>query len=271
VRRRQGSAERGRPGRRAALIALEIAGPLLLLGAWQIWTVRAASPFWPPIDEIARAFDRRWLSDAAWPDLLPSLGRLLAGYALGVAAGIGLGLVIGASRLVSELVDPIVQFFRALPAPVLVPFAILVLGVGDEMKVALIAVAVMWPVLLNTVDGVRGADPLLLDTARAHQIPAGARLLHVILPWALPSIFAGLRTSLAIALALMIISEMVASTNGIGYTVLEAQRTFAIPEMWAGLLVVGLLGNLATIAFTRFERRALRWHRGLRERERDEP
>jgi ABC-type nitrate/sulfonate/bicarbonate transport system permease component len=264
-------AKQGRASRRAALIALEIAGPLLLLGAWQIWTVRAASPFWPPIDEIGRAFDREWLSAAAWQHLLPSLGRLLAGYAMGVTVGIGAGLVIGASRLVAQLVDPIVHFFRALPAPVLVPFAILVFGVGDEMKVALIAVAVLWPVLLNTVDGVRGADPVLLDTARAHQIPAGARLRLVVLPWALPSIFAGLRTSLAIALALMIISEMVASTNGIGYTVVEAQRTFAIPEMWAGLLVVGLFGNLATIAFTRVERRVLRWHRGLRERERDEP
>jgi ABC-type nitrate/sulfonate/bicarbonate transport system permease component len=257
--------------RRAGLLALEIAGPLLLLAAWQAWTVRAASPYWPPLPEIAAALVREWLSSEALADLLPSVGRLLAGYGLGVVAGVAAGVAIGSSRVVAGLVDPVVQFFRALPAPVLVPFAVLVLGVGDRMKVALIAVAVVWPVLLNTVDGVRAADPVLLDTARTHQIPRGARLRLVVLPWALPSIFAGLRTSLAIALALMIISEMVASTNGIGYTVLEAQRTFAIPEMWAALIVVGILGNLATILFTRVERRTLRWHRGLRDRERDEP
>ena len=261
-----------RPGwRRAGLLAIEIAGPLLLLAAWQAWTVRAASPYWPPLPEIAAALGRRWLSAAALPDLLPSLGRLLAGYGLGVVVGVAAGVAIGSSRVVAGLVDPVVQFFRALPAPVLVPFAVLTLGVGDRMKVALIALAVLWPVLLNTVDGVRAADPLLLDTARTHQVPAHARLRHVVLPWALPSIFAGLRTSLAIALALMIISEMVASTNGIGYAVLEAQRTFAIPEMWAALIVVGVIGNLATIAFTRVERRTLRWHRALRERGRDEP
>jgi ABC-type nitrate/sulfonate/bicarbonate transport system permease component len=258
-------------GRRATLITLEVAGPLLVLAAWQVWTVRADSPYWPPLPDIGAALARRWFSAAAFPDLLPSVGRLLAGYGLGVAVGVGAGVAIGSSRLVAGLVDPIVQFLRALPAPVLLPFAVLTLGVGERMKVALIAVAVLWPVLLSTVDGVRGADPILLDTARTHQVPRWARLRHVVLPSALPSIFAGLRTSLAIALALMVISEMVASTSGIGYAVLEAQRTFAIPEMWAALIVVGILGNIATLAFTRFERRALRWHRALRERGRDEP
>ena len=134
------------------------------------------------------------------------------------------------------------QFLRAIPAPALLPFAILVLGVGNSMKIFIIAFVCLWPVLLNTIDGVAGVDPTLRETARVYRIGARDRILRVMLPAAAPQIFAGMRTSLSLALILMVISEMVASTNGIGYFVLQSQRSFAIPEMWSGILLLGLLG-----------------------------
>jgi ABC-type nitrate/sulfonate/bicarbonate transport system permease component len=136
--------------------------------------------------------------------------------------------------------------------------------VGNSMKVFIIAFVCVWPILLNTIDGVRGIDPTLADTTRVYGVPSGDRVWRVMLPAASPQIFAGMRTSLSLALILMVISEMVASTNGIGYFVLQSQRTFAIPEMWSGILLLGILGYVLNGIFALIERRVLRWHRGAR-------
>jgi ABC-type nitrate/sulfonate/bicarbonate transport system permease component len=114
------------------------------------------------------------------------------------------------------------------------------------------------------MDGISGVDATLLDTSRVYRVSAWDRVVRVMLPAAAPQIFAGLRTSLSLALILMVISEMVASTNGIGYFVLQSQRTFAIPEMWSGILLLGILGYLLNLLFVIVERRVLRWHRGAR-------
>jgi ABC-type nitrate/sulfonate/bicarbonate transport system permease component len=132
------------------------------------------------------------------------------------------------------------------------------------MKVFIIALVCLFPVLLNAIDGVRSIDPTFAETSRVYGIGGIDRLRYLTLPAAMPQIFAGMRTSLSLALILMVISEMVASTNGIGYFVLQSQRQFAIPEMWAGILLLGLLGYLLNVVFLLVERRVLRWHRGAR-------
>jgi ABC-type nitrate/sulfonate/bicarbonate transport system permease component len=114
------------------------------------------------------------------------------------------------------------------------------------------------------MDGIGGIEPTLLDTSRVYGIGTRDRIFRVMLPAAAPQIFAGLRTSLSLSLILMVISEMVASTNGIGYFVLKSQRTFAIPEMWSGILLLGILGYVLNLVFVLVERRVLRWHRGAR-------
>jgi ABC-type nitrate/sulfonate/bicarbonate transport system permease component len=111
---------------------------------------------------------------------------------------------------------------------------------------------------------VTGIDPTLRDTARVYGVKGSGLLRRIILPAASPQIFAGMRTSLSLALILMVISEMVASTNGIGFFVLQSQRSFAIPEMWSGILLLGLLGYLLNVVFVLVERRVLAWHRGAR-------
>jgi ABC-type nitrate/sulfonate/bicarbonate transport system permease component len=162
------------------------------------------------------------------------------------------------------MADPLTHFLRSVPAPVMIPPALVLLGLGSGMKIAVIAFGAVWPILLNTIDGVRSQDPTTLEMARAYGIRGTERLRRIVLPAASPQIFAGLRTSLSIALILMVISEMVASTNGIGNFVLQSQRTFAIPDMWSGILLLGLLGIALSMAFALIERRVLRWHRGAR-------
>jgi ABC-type nitrate/sulfonate/bicarbonate transport system permease component len=177
---------------------------------------------------------------------------------------VAIGIPLGLSPLLRRAMSPIVEFLRAIPPPALLPFAIVVLGVGNSGKVFLIAFVCLWPVLLNTIDGVMGIDPTLRETARSYGVSGRDRLLRIVLPAASPQIFAGMRTSLSLALILMVISEMVASTNGIGFFVLQSQRSFAIPEMWAGILLLGLLGYTLNLIFLLAERRVLAWHRGAR-------
>ncbi|WP_199432277.1 ABC transporter permease [Qaidamihabitans albus] len=250
--------------RRALLIALEAGVPLAALVTWWVWSAQAGSFYFPPLADILTTFADTWVFERVGSDVLPSLARLAAGFGAAVVLGVAVGTALGSFPLARRVAGPLVEFGRAIPPPALLPFAILVLGVGDAMKVFVIAVVCLWPVLLNTVDGVRGVDPTMLETARVYGIRGAQRLRTIIWPAALPQIFAGMRTSLSLALILMVISEMVASTHGIGYFVLQAQRSFAIPEMWSGIVLLGLLGYLLNAALALVERRVLRWHRGAR-------
>jgi ABC-type nitrate/sulfonate/bicarbonate transport system permease component len=126
----------------------------------------------------------------------------------------------------------------------------------------------MWPILLNTAEGVRAVYSVLSDTARTYRISGAARLRHLILPAASPQIAAGLRQGLSVAIILMVISELFAASDGLGFAIVQAQRSFAIPEMWAGMLMLGLLGFLLSLLFRIVENRWLAWYHGLRRAQR---
>jgi ABC-type nitrate/sulfonate/bicarbonate transport system permease component len=249
---------------RALATTLEITVPLLLLVLWGLLSANSDTYYFPPLTDILQTFMDTWVFERVRSDVLPSLTRLALGYGIACVVAVAAGLALGLSRPLRRATDPIVQFLRAIPPPALLPFGILVLGVGNAMKVFIIAFVCLWPVLLNTIDGVAGVDPTLRETARVYDIGPIDRVLRVTLPAAAPQIFAGMRTALSLALILMVISEMVASTNGIGYFVLQAQRSFAIPEMWSGILLLGILGYVLNAVFLLVERRVLRWHRGSR-------
>ncbi|MFG1708826.1 ABC transporter permease [Nonomuraea sp. M3C6] len=253
-----------RMGRALRLLGLQLVVPCALLAAVWWWTGQAGSFYFPPASEVARYFADLWLFDRVAGDVLPSLGRMFAGYAIAVVAGVVLGTALGLFRWLRTAADPVVQFLRALPPPALIPFALLLFGAGDGSKVFIIALGTVWPILLNTIDGIRGVEAQQVEAARSYQIPATARLTRIILPAASPRIFAGMRTSLSIAIILMVVSEMVASDNGIGYFVLESQRSFAIPEMWTGIVLLGVLGFVLNWLFLVLEERVLFWHRGLK-------
>jgi ABC-type nitrate/sulfonate/bicarbonate transport system permease component len=250
--------------RRALLIGLEIVTPLVVLALLWAWTAGADSYYFPPVGDVLQAFSDTWVFERFSEDVVPSLVRLAAGYVIAVVVGISVGVVLGQRRRLRRMATPVIEFLRAIPAPALIPFAILVFGVENDSKIFLIAIVCVFPILLNTIDGVAGVEPTLIDTTRVYRIGALDRLRYVVLPAAAPQIFAGMRTSLSLSLILMVISEMVASSNGIGYFILQAQRSFAITEMWSGILLLGLLGYLFNLVFTVVERRVLAWHRGAR-------
>jgi ABC-type nitrate/sulfonate/bicarbonate transport system permease component len=244
--------------------ALRVSVLVGLVIAWQVLATAIQSVFFPTFSASAgRLFDA-WITDpeAISTDLLPSMVRLLLGWLGAIVVGVSVGVLLGVSPAARDYVDPIVQFMRAIPPPALIPLFIVLLGIGDAMKVAVILFGVTWPILLNTVDGVRSVDPLHRDTARAYGIRARDELMRVVLPSAAPKIFAGLRVSLSIAVILMVISEMVATTNGVGFALVQAQRNFRMLDVWAGLLLLGVIGYALNSVLAVVERWVLRWQLG---------
>jgi ABC-type nitrate/sulfonate/bicarbonate transport system permease component len=190
---------------------------------------------------------------------------MLGGWSIAVVVAVLLGVAIGRSRILGDFVEPIIHFARAIPPPALLPIFFILLGFGNEMRVSLIAFAVVWPVLLNTIDGVRSVEPLLLDTARVFDIDRRKVFFGIVLPSASPKIFAGMRVALSVALIVMVISEMVGSQEGIGSIILGAQRTYRMLDMWSGILLLGILGYVLNAILALVESRVTRWHRGARE------
>ncbi|MBW6434451.1 ABC transporter permease [Actinoplanes hulinensis] len=245
-------------------ILLAVALPLILFAGWYFLSAGSESFYSPPLEKILVAFGDTWSLDRLRADVVPSLLRLFAGYLLAALIGIGAGVAIGMNRRLRATVEPVLEFFRAIPPPVLVPVIMLFAGIGDAMKVIVIVFGCIWPILLNTVEGVRAVDSVVLETARSYGVNGVARITKVILPSAGPQIAAGLRQALSIAIILMVISEMFAASNGLGFTIVQFQRSFAIPEMWSGIILLGLLGFVLSLLFRLAERRALRWYEGLR-------
>jgi ABC-type nitrate/sulfonate/bicarbonate transport system permease component len=170
--------------------------------------------------------------------------------------------------MLRALLEPVLEFLRAIPPPVLVPILILMAGIGDTMKVLVILSGCIWPVLLNTVEGVRAADEILADTCRSYRIGGLLRLRSFVLRSASPQIVTGARQALSIGIILMVISEMKAASQGVGFIIVEFQRGFQIPEMWSGVLVLGLIGVALSLLFRLVERRVLVWYHGVRAAER---
>lgn len=258
---------------RAGEFALRWGVLLALAGLWQLATRWAQTPYFPPLTDIlARVYEswltgpasRLFLTEAVGADIAPSLMRLLSGWLIAVIAGVVIGFVLGLARAVEDYVDPLVHFLRAIPPPVLIPLFIILLGIGDRMKVTLIVLGVVWPILLNTVDGVRSVERTQLETGEIYAIPRRKQLTRIVLPSAGPKIFAGLRVSLSLALILMVISEMFAATDGIGFWIVSAQRSFRLLDMWAGIVVLGVLGYVMNAILLMIEHRVLAWHRGAR-------
>lgn len=247
---------------RRTLFALGL--PIILIAGWWFATANSTSFFWPPLQRIVEVFPETWFEGRLTSDVLPSVIRLLIGYSLALVIGIAVGLAVGSSRVLRETAEPVLEFLRAVPPPVLVPVIMLFAGIGDGMKISVIAFGCIWPILLNTVEGVRGVDEVLTDTARSYGLRTPTRMRSVVLRAASPQIMAGARQALSVGIILMVISEMFAASNGLGFTTVQFQRSFAIPEMWTGIILLGLIGVLLAMVFRFVEQRVLSWYLGLR-------
>jgi ABC-type nitrate/sulfonate/bicarbonate transport system permease component len=249
-------------------LALLLGLPIVLLAVWWLASAGSTSYYLPPLSDIFAAFPDTWLHGRLGSDVLPSLLRLIIGFLAALVLGVGLGVVIGSSRPVRAFCEPVLEFLRAIPPPVLVPVLILFAGIGNTMKVLVIVSGCLWPILLNTVEGVRAVDEVLAETCRSYGVDGVARLRHLVLRAASPQIVAGMRQALSVGIILMVISEMFASSNGLGFTIIQFQRSFAVAQMWTGILLLGVLGFALAMVMGLVERRLLFWHRGLRRAQR---
>lgn len=250
---------------------LGVAFILLLLVLWEVVAATGWLPAmsFPRMSAILQTLWSLIVSGELFRELKPSLVRVFGGYFIGAALGVLVGLLMGNFRVVYNLLEPVTEFLRPIPSPAYIPIVILFLGIDDEMKIFMIAFASFFPVLLNTYSGVRSVDPVQLQTARTFGVTGNRLLWKIILPASSPYIFTGLRISLAVALIVMVISEMVAASSGIGYFILGAQRSFKIREMFAGVITLALVGYALNRAFLFVEAKVLAWHYGYTEQQRN--
>jgi len=241
---------------------------VVALVLWQLATASSDSVFFPTPWRIIHHGWSLWfttadggfgLADSIFEDVLPSIARAVGGWGIAAALGIALGAALGRSRTGMQYVGPLFAFFRSLPSPALLPVFIGLIGLNDDMKLSLIAFSCIWPVLMNTVDGVRSVDSVKTETARSFGTPRTQWVTMVVLPAALPKIFAGLRLSLAIAVILMVVSELVGDSSGIGAKLVDSKAAFDFLSMWAWIILIGIIGYVLNLALLAVERRALRW------------
>ena len=250
---------------RAAKLGAEIAVPVAILAAWQWWTIRSDRQEFPRLSTILVEFQELWLFAQFGEHVVPSLTRIALGFGIAVVVGVALGIPIGLSRIARLWTMPHIEYWRAMPPPALLPISVILLHSIDNLqKVSFIAFFCVFPILLNTIDGVRGIDPTLADTARSYGLRGFERVRRVVIPAALPHIAAGMRNSLSLAVIIMVLAEYFSSTSGVGYVLLISKNTFEMAPMWAAILLIGLLGYVLNLVFLLAERRLLAWHRGWR-------
>ncbi|GGV08129.1 nitrate ABC transporter permease [Actinomadura cremea] len=248
--------------------------PALLVVCWEAATRAAESPFFPPPSEIVQRMREMWfsgpasrlfLSTGAGESIAPSLARMALGLFLSVVIGVVLGMWLGRSERVLAYLEPLLQFARVIPPPTMVPVFIVLFELGTQMQVASIIFGAVWPVLLNTADGARSVDKTQMATAEVFRLSAFQRIRFLIVPSALPKIFAGLRLALSLSLILMIFSELLPGTSdGLGFELTNAQSMSDLPTIWSVIVLLGILGYLFNTILLAVERRVLGWHRGAR-------
>jgi ABC-type nitrate/sulfonate/bicarbonate transport system permease component len=235
--------------------------PALLLC---IWEVAGRSGWTNPIllprpSEIIGALFALAASGAVLGPLLHTLGLFAVGYALAGLLGTGLGIAMATSRTVYGLLEPLVEMLRPIPKPALVPVLFLFLGIGKATMITLIVLAAVFPVLISTFQGARGLDPVLLETARTFRISRLRTILSIVLPASLPMILAGMRVALGLGLVLVILAEMLAGEDGIGFRILDLERSFQIRDMFAWIVVLVALGGALMKLFDIAERNLVPW------------
>jgi ABC-type nitrate/sulfonate/bicarbonate transport system permease component len=209
--------------------------------------------------KVAARFAEIILSGKFVQPLAQTLRLLIIGYSMGCILGIAMGLLMGRWRAFYNLFEPLLETLRPLPKPALLPPLMLFLGLGSPMKITIVALAVFFPVLTNTIQGVVGVDRILVDCGRTFGHSPSRVLLHIILPAALPAILTGMRVGLALGLILVVLAEMLAGTGGVGYLIIDMQRSFRMIDMYAWIVLLALLGYLLNAAFVVIERRIMIW------------
>lgn len=250
--------------RAAALAAVAFRRTIAITVFFAVWELapraRLVDPvFLPPVSEVVPALWDLAGSGRLWSDTEASLVRALSGFGLAIVLAVPLGLLIGWYRPVADLLNPLLELFRNTAAIALLPVFILVLGIGETSKIAIVLYACTWPILLNTISAVRTVDATLVKSARSLGLPAVRVFQKVVLPAAVPSVFTGIRLAGGISVLVMIVAEMVGAKEGLGFLIGSAQQNFAITDMYAGILAISALGLAFNYVLVLLERRFTRW------------
>ncbi|HYZ32483.1 MAG TPA: ABC transporter permease [Crenalkalicoccus sp.] len=241
-------------------------GLLPILGVLLAWQLAADAGLYsavllPPPLAVAEVL--RDSPDVIAGHAAASLTRVALGVALAFAAAVPLGLLIGRYRWLDRLTDWSIQMFRSFPPISLIPLALLFFGIGERPAIVLIFLSAFWPLLINTIFGVRSVERTLLRVARAARAGEALIFTDVMLPSALPAIFTGLRLAIGAGWLTVVTAEMIAVRSGLGYMILNAQMTFRSDLIIAGILVIGVIGLLADQGVRLLRARACRWQEGL--------
>jgi sulfonate transport system permease protein len=231
----------------------------LLLLIWEILCrVTGVSPvLLPPPSRIWKAFVVGISNGQLVMQTQATVGRMLGGWLLASFAGIVVGLIIGTTPGIRPYVEPTLELIRPMPSSAIVPIAIAIIGLSQSMVIFVICFGAIWPVMLNTIQGVASIEPRLKEVGRVLQLSRAQFLLKIALPNALPNILAGMRLSIGTALILTVVGEMIASQPGVGQGMVVAARSFRSADLYAGLFILGLLGIFSSSLLQVVERRYL--------------
>jgi NitT/TauT family transport system permease protein len=240
---------------------LPIVSPLFLLLAWEIgaMTGRVDTRFFAAPSTIAAALVGMIQTGELWTHVSISLSRIAVGFVLGVIPGVTVGLAMGLFAPMRALIQPLIDATFPIPKIALLPLFILIFGIGEESKYAIIAVSITYLVLINTVAGVRNIDRIYLDVGRNFHASRLMMFTDVALPGALPQIITGVRLAMGVALLVIVSAEFVGAKSGIGYLIWTSWQVFQVEKMYVGLLVTALLGFGSAVLLHWLERVLIPW------------
>jgi NitT/TauT family transport system permease protein len=240
---------------------MSIGSPIGLLLAWEVaaqfgWVdIR----FFPAPSSIISVMMRMAASGELLEHVLISMQRIVLGFLLGGVPAVILGVVMGISRPVRALVDPLIVATYPIPKSSLLPFILLIFGLGEMSKVVMVAIGVFFPVAINATAGVLQISPIYLDVGKSFKASRWDTFRTIALPGALPFIMTGVKLGAGLALILIAIAEMVGAKSGIGYMIWSAWETFAVAKMYVGLFVIALIGFAISFVLNEVERWIIRW------------
>lgn len=243
-------------------------GVLTLLAILTIWEVLSRAGVLPPnilpasSDIVTTSASAIVTGDLAEP-IITTARQFSVGFLLAIVVGIPCGYALGRWETLRAAFEPLIEFLRPLPVVAILPIALYLLGYGDAMAYSVIAFGAGWIVLLHAMDGIRGVDPVLVDTGRTFGISPLRQFITILVPAAAPMTFTGLRIAAGLALMLTIVVELVTGFGGLGTYIGFAQGTMQIAQNYAGLLFIGLIGFVLAKIFHMIENRLMSWHRGF--------
>ncbi|MDR2131955.1 MAG: ABC transporter permease [Clostridiales Family XIII bacterium] len=232
---------------------------IVIIIAWLFIPLKAQNMFVPSLFTILGAFKELTLNGELWIDIVTSLKLSFLGLLISTVAGIALGLLLGWFVKLERYLDTVLQIMRNTPVLSVLPIFVIALGIGDMSKIAIIVWATFFPILLNTIQGVKNVDSTLIRAAESMGIARVGLFLKVVLPASSPFIIAGFRLSAGVSLLVIVAAEMLGANHGLGFMIFNYQHSYQIPKMYVGIITLAVIGVLLNLLIVKLEAKLTRW------------